>query len=642
MRTSASAESAERSLRALRRTVARLRARDLAKVLGGVAAVLLCLELVYVVAANAVLRSQLIQNAVSASDGFSLEFSKAYSLWPGHVHVEDVSLRVEDYNVQFEVALGSAEVDIALSELPFKKFRVTKLRSEGTRFRLRHKLITVGEDAERVAAFPPIKGFADPPYFVGVPLPPTPPDELDDQWSVRIQDVVARVTELWVMEYRFQGAGLAYGSFVVMPERWVQVEPAALDLERGTLMLGSHLVAAKLSGRITCDIPDMRVPETEGVQVLRDIIANLRLHLRGGRLDFLQAYLARLGSARYEGQADWDVDLRVARGVFQPGGKVQVRATPFTVRHELGRLSGDAMLDFGRPDDKPELALSVSAPSLVASREKTSAEAPRLEGVVGGLKIRGVDFKQPLELGAMQVAVKRALAPSLAWFASPGTELSGSAEASLTAAQSAERAVNGEARLRLDDASFARKDFGASGSLQAQLGFSREAAATQLELERATVQLTNALLRSGDKRSKPFAATLDGSGLRLDPNASTSARGLLRLRVSSSEALLPLVMSEPLKGVASTALDLEELEARAAIQVGAGKLDVQVVDATSGNLRLKGYLSKRDKQPRGAFLLSSGPLNVGVTLSDGETEVSPFVGDDWLASAWPRVARGKS
>ncbi|MDF3069887.1 MAG: hypothetical protein K0R38_5488 [Polyangiaceae bacterium] len=118
MRASASPESAERRLTTLRRAAARLRARDLAKVLGGVAAVLFCLQLVYLAAANLVLRSQLIQDAVGASEGFALEFSEAYSLWPGHVHLKDLSLRIEDYNVQFEVALGSAEVDIALTELP--------------------------------------------------------------------------------------------------------------------------------------------------------------------------------------------------------------------------------------------------------------------------------------------------------------------------------------------------------------------------------------------------------------------------------------------------------------------------------------------------------------------------------------------
>jgi hypothetical protein len=126
--------------------------------------------------------------------------------------------------------------------------------------------------------------------------------------------------------------------------------------------------------------------------------------------------------------------------------------------------------------------------------------------------------------------------------------------------------------------------------------------------------------------------------MKLDPNGGGAANGSVRLRVSSTEALLPLVMSDPLKGIASTALDLQALEARASFKLRRGDVDVKVVDATSGNVRLRGYLSRRTQQPRGAFLLSSGPINVGVTLSDGETDVAPFVSDDWLLATWPRLA----
>lgn len=639
MRTTASAESAEHPLRKLRLAVARLRAADLWKVLGGVATVLVCLELVYLAAANLVLRSQLIQRAVSSSEGFALEFSQAHSLWPGHVHVRDLSLRVEDYNVQFEVALGSADVDIALSELPFKKFHVTKLRAEGTRFRMRHKLITVGEDGERVAAFPPIEGFSDPPYFVGVPDPPTPAEDYD-LWEVRIQDVVARVSELWVMEYRFQGQGLAAGSFVVQPERWVQVEPAALDLERGTLRLGTHLVAANVRGRITCDIPDMRVPETEGLEVLRDIIAKIRLDLSGGDLSFLGAYLSRFGGAQYDGPADIRIDVDVGRGVMKPGSRVQLTAKPLVVRHPFAQLSGEVMLDFARVAAAEQLSVAVSAPRLTAERADRSAASPWLEGVRGSAVLRGADLKKDFTWGEVGVAVERAVVPALAWFAGPGVELSGSGEASFRGSRREDASVSGQAWARLRQGSFARGDFSASGDVQGELEFASHSE-DALQLKKATLELSSALLRSGDKRSKPFAARLDGSGLRVTPAAPSTAIGEVRLHVSSAAALLPLVMVAPLREVASTALDLESLEARAALRVSGRKVDVRVVDAQSGNLRLKGYLSQRGPHPQGAFLLSSGPFNVGVTLEGGETSVSPFVGDDWLAATWPRVARGE-
>jgi len=295
------------------RTAAHVTIRSIASVLLRVAAVLLALQLVYLVAGNAAIKSQLIKKAVSGSEGFELDYASAYTLWPGHVHVEQLALRVEDYNIQFEVALGSAEVDISLSQLLFKKFRVTRLDASGTRFRMRHKLIVVGDDAERVAAYPPIRGFADPPYFVGVRPAPTPEDVARHLWQVRIENVTARVTELWVMEHRFVGEGVARGSFVVMPARWVQVEPAELTLERGTLRLGQHVVADEVQGKITCDIPDMWVQKTDGVGVLGEIAATIRLDLGKGQLGFLRAYLARFGKLDYGGEARWSIDVNVQR-----------------------------------------------------------------------------------------------------------------------------------------------------------------------------------------------------------------------------------------------------------------------------------------------------------------------------------------
>jgi hypothetical protein len=265
-----------------------------------------------------------------------------------------------------------------------------------------------------------------------------------------------------------------------------------------------------------------------------------------------------------------------------------------------------------------------------------------LEGVSGSLTIQGVDLKQEMSLGASQFAVKAARAPSLAWFETKGTQLSGRALASLDFSRSQSRALSGHARLALEEASYRKGDFAASCDLRSQLALESGPDARGLALEQATLDVSRALLSSGSKRSKPFAASLDASGLRLDPESIANARGAVRLRVSSTEALLPLVMSDPLRGIAGSALDLEQLEARANVQLSKGKIDVQVISAESGNLRLKGYLSKREQAPRGAFLLSSGFINVGVTLSNGETEVSPFVGDDWLASAWPRVSGGKT
>lgn len=637
---SANRENAQRRLTALRRAAARVRARDLMMVLWRVAAVLFCLELVYVGVGNAVLRSQAIQNAVASADGFALEFGRAYTLWPGHVHVRDLSLRVQDYNVQFEVAIARAELDIAITELPFKKFHITRLDAEGTRFLMRHKLISVGDDAERVAAYPKIKGFADPPYFVGVHAPAISDAEADsDLWKIRIEHVQTTVSELWVMEYRYRGAGRAQGSFVVHPTRWVQVEPAALWLDGGSLTLGEHLVAAHVSGKISCDIPDMKVQEREGAAVLKDISAKVRLELKRGKLDFLQAYLARLGSARYGGNAEFQLDLAVSRGVIQPQSRVDVLAKPFELRHEFANLAGNLMLSVQRRSE-PALELAVSAPHLIASR-KRAEPAPYIEGLVGSLTINGADLTEDLALGAARVAVARAHADSLGWFAPPGMKLAGAADAGFELSRSVRDELSGSARVNLARGALETSDFGAVGDVKGELAWTRGAQQdAPFAVKKLRVQLTSLSLRTSSKRSKVFDASIEGADVRLHSSSSASAVGTLHARVSDAEALLPLVMGAPLTDITSTALNLKQLDAETSVKLSQRGVSLKVIEARSGNLRGRGYFEQEKSEPRGAFLLSSGPINVGVTLSDGATEVSPFVGSGWLTTTWPRISRG--
>ena len=636
MRQRASLGTAQQRLTAMwRRTVAHVTARNIGVVLFRVAAVLFALQLAYLIAGNAVVKSQLIKKAVAGSQGFQLDYASAYTLWPGHVHVEQLSLRVEDYNVQFEVALGSAEVDISLSQLLFKKFRVTRLDAQGTRFRMRHKLIVVGDDAERVAAYPPIRGFADPPYFVGLRPPSASAEQARHFWQVRIENVTAHVTELWVMEYRFVGEGVARGSFVVMPSLWVQVEPAELTLERGTVRLGQHVVADRVRGRITCDIPDMWVQKTEGVEVLREIAATVRLDLSGGELDFLNAYLARFGQLGYDGRANWSLDVNVQRGAVQLGSQVLLAASPLRVTRRELALEGEVAVRLGRDalEAPDQLRVMWSAPLLRASRRASLDGAPLLEGLHGTLALKAVNLRGELSLGAARLALARAVAPSLGWFEAPGTKLAGSGQGSFDLGRSETGQVSGRAKLSLSEARLQHGSFAAQGDLNGQLALSREVATDSPWLmDKLGVTFARTKLRDGSKQSETFAGRLDASGLKILLQPKPTARGALKLQLSPTAALLPLVVNEPMSDASDALFALRRLDAQASVKIGGGGIDVTGLEARDGPVRLRGHVSTRGKDPRGAFLLSAGFFNVGVTLESGDTEISPLVGPDWLGS----------
>lgn len=616
--------------------LARLRARDVLVVLRRVLLVLGALELCYVLAGNLLLRSEVIKRAVASADGIHLEYGHAHTLWPGRVEMRDFALRFEDYNVQFELVFDQARVDISLSDLAFKVLRITSLRAQGTRFRMRHKLITVGDDAERVAAYPPIRGFADPPYFVGTRGAPISEERASELWEVRVEDVAAHFSELWAMEYRFVGKGTARGAFVIRPASWVQVTRASLDLESGRLTLGEHGLARHVRGRIECDVPDYRVQAVKGREVFKEISGRVALDLTGGKLGFLRAYLARLGSLRYAGDAAWQLAVRIERGKVAPGSRLSLRATPLSLLHEQAVISGDVMLSFGRldPAAPDRLALAVSAPRLQTTT-RNGAAGPTFDDVQASLLLDALDLTRDAALGPGQMAIGKLGVPDLAWFAPKGARLAGRASAELRLARDAAGKVSASTRFTAPELLVKRGEFTAQSRISGRAALTRAPGALESRVHELVVALNDATLQHGDRRSGPFALSVDASGLRVNSGDAPSARGALAVRVSSADALLPLLLGGVLREVSSSALDLKQLDARADLELQRDGLSLTRIDAHSGRLRVRGHVEKHREHATGALLLSSGPLHVGLNLRDGNTKLEPFVGSDWLNPAQP-------
>src|SRR5262245_59331912 len=173
--------------------------RDAApKVLVRVAIVLALLEAVYLLLANVALMTPLLRRVVNPAEDVEIEYDWAYSPWPGRLYVKNLAFRVEDYNVQFFVGVERGTLDVRLEELARRRFHAVRVIAEGTTYRMRHKFHDVGKDARRVAAYPPIQGFADPPLYRG-PHPPPIPDSEYNLWDVRIENVDAAVREVWIL-----------------------------------------------------------------------------------------------------------------------------------------------------------------------------------------------------------------------------------------------------------------------------------------------------------------------------------------------------------------------------------------------------------------------------------------------------------
>lgn len=579
--------------------IAKLRAREVVAVALRVIGIVLGLELLYLAIANGLLASSLIRQGVSSADGMRLEYTSARSWLPGRVHIRGLRLRVEDYNVQFEVGVGRGTLDVSLTELLFKKFHVLSLLADDVTFRMRHKVHALGKNGPRLAAYPPIVGFSDPPLYRGPPPPPIP-DSQYDLWSARIDDVVAHVRELWILEYRFRGDAEARGSFMVRPARWVRVEPAQLRFDAGSLSVGEHVVAQKLRGTLSCSVPSLDVRAVEGRAVLQQISSTVDLSLSGGDLSFLDVYSEPRANLRLGGGASWTLRARVHRGTVADGTKLELLAPRATLAHGDWSLNGGAVVRLARPEPVAPLALDVRLRGLRLRGTSACGAPPELSELTADVALQGAKLYQPLKLGPLQVDAK-AKAPDLscveALLPRSGGQLAGAAELRLQLERDQHAEGTGRADLQVSGARFDHDDVHLHGDAQAQARFR---------------------LGQGEQR-QPYA------------------QGAVSLKLTSAGSLLSLAVAPLFRKLATGTLGLDVLDATVAFHVEPDWLELELTHAESGGLSGRGYWRRRSGDARGAFLLSAAGVNVGVKQQGSRVDVSPLVASHWLDDAWAEL-----
>jgi hypothetical protein len=286
---------------------------------------LVALEVVYLLAANLALWTGLVRRAVSAyPDSLLLTHGFAYTVIPGRVHVSDLALRMQDQNIQFQLTVAHARVDVHLPSLLRGTFHGDHVRCEGVSFRFVHRVHDkVGMEA-RLAAYPPIPGLARPALFQVPPPPPATQEEIDALWTVRLDDVAADVRELWFLEYRWEGKGRATGGFELSPKRHLQIGPVELALEGGTLHAGPHVVSKDLRLRVGTTVESVDVEALGGTNVFRPIAASVHLEAKDFSPALAALYVDGLTAA---GAGSLAVDATLASGRFQEGTRVTLEMT---------------------------------------------------------------------------------------------------------------------------------------------------------------------------------------------------------------------------------------------------------------------------------------------------------------------------
>lgn len=204
-----------------------------------------------------------------------VHYTSAYTLWPGHLHITGLDLRFEDDSLQIQLKIADAGVRLSLWGFTQRRFHATRVRAEGVSWRTVDKVQQVDGNLRRIAAFPPIDNPRGGPPVSTPRLGPPPTEPPQGQWTLKLDDITAQVDEVWIVEYRWLGNGLARGSLEFTPGVAFWLAPSQGKFEDGTLSVGTDVLSTAFNFETSWSIAQFQILEAPGALILESFSVTL-------------------------------------------------------------------------------------------------------------------------------------------------------------------------------------------------------------------------------------------------------------------------------------------------------------------------------------------------------------------------------
>ncbi len=630
----------------------------------------------YLAAMNVFLETRLFRDAISARPGSLLvDYRSAYSLWPGRVHVEGLTIRGRDSSVEWILRLDRCDFRVSLLALIHKRFHASHVNGDGLGLRVR--LRKDGPVSPReMRALPPVPGFLDPPLADVGPPPPPLTDANYNLWSVELDDVDANhVRELWIDTVRYAGDLEVRGRWFFRPLRWLDVGPAALSLRSLDVSYGEvEPWLSSATGAFTATIHPSALQEILGADMLDrvSVDGNVRGTLRVANVlaHIVDAPDPGVSRVRRADDAPVDAQVHLGHGVLGPGtqvdigrfaavayaGAVVVDASVSVQAHVDDGGTGHVSLDgsaFRAVRRTSENVRATSVTATVATRDldlalvgKGLALAGSVEGKgvlaqVKGARVlipsveahaRNLTLFGPRPAGRVAVVVPDielplSLVPNALLLLPGGVSVEGGqAQAAVSADVDLESmAVTGEARVVAKGLRARVQQEAVDGELRIDLRANESHGRTALS--------GSTLAFDGTVGTPPTAwwaravlrqALVDArSGLRLDAEVAANAKDASPLAaiIANSTAIPRWVLD---------AISTAGLVATGQLRVSPSTFEARSVTARAAGIDLGFELAELGTEREWALLLDVGVVCAGVDVSGDQTDVLLFGARPWF------------
>ena len=602
---------------------------------------LLAFEVVYVVGANAFLRSGLLLDLINKKpEKMNISWDSAVTYLPGLATVTNFELRSQTRKDQVYLRVAEADARISLTKLVFKTIHIRGVDARDVDFRYRERL---DRPPRKNQGDEPGREPPDPEYWPDIPGYTNPPDPKPEDlyeikrkkrpWTIAITGAeVEGPIRVALGEIRIEGDGWVGGGVTVKPRRTIRIHRGRLGLTSAKVAFGADVVTHNL--KIDADVEFDPFP-AKGARIA-DVLGGISGELSmAGRVGDRVAvrHVITPGISTY-GAGNLDVSMRLKDGVLRNGSEYSLQSDAFQIeimgldvsgsatvngstRKERGRHVTTARFDFGEFEfvDPEDGSVDISGSGLA------------LDAVWHGLSIAGRVPATHAEL-----VIPRATIHDVSTFNTVIPEQGGFALISGTGEIEATLEVNdqvaeGTLDLVADDIVLETKGTPFLGDLEVHANLAEgDLPAKRFDFSGTTLLLDEIVdpNLSEKKQEKLDIWTCDlevrSGELIIEKPLSTSAD--VRLKIHDSRPVVA-VLKDLGTGPSwlSLAPNIKQIDGTMKVDIGKGAMVFEDLDMTGDGFEALGWMSVVDKKADGRLFVRFKSVMAGISLDQGKAKI---------------------
>ncbi|HSL19303.1 MAG TPA: hypothetical protein VLB51_15470 [Methylomirabilota bacterium] len=609
-----------------------------------IAVVAIAVEVVYVVAANALLRTGTIERLLNKKpEKTHYSWQSASTFLPGLVRVEGFELRSQTLRNQIHVRVGEARATVNLVKLPFKIVHISGVDAEDVDFRYRRRLdAPPREDAaeerkpfppELVELYPEIPGLANPPDPKPEDLYPRKKNRRP--WTIKLTGVhVDSPVRVALNHVRIEGEGWVGGGVTVKPRQTITIHRGRLDLEPTTIRIGRDLVTDNLE--IAGDVRFETFPArgARPADVIGGISGTVELagHLMASE-DLMHQVTPGLTTSGSGGTLAARLELE--RGAVRAGSTYSMESDAFRigimnlVATGAAKVSGSTeraggqhvttvrtVLDHVQIEDPADGSVDVVGSNLgltIAWRDFDLPEAVKPSGVEFSLpeaEIRNLGALDPLFPESFPIAI---------------TSGTGDVSAHLEVDEAG--AASGSLELIAESIRMDHRGDVLSGDLEARVTLADgDLAARRFDLSGTNIRLEHiantALSAKQQAKLDPWFGTVDIASGTVTFARPMVARSATRLTMRDSRPVIALLRSiADTPGWMKLVPNIENITATTSLATDTDGTTIDDLMVAGDGLEVLGSLRIANKKPDGRVYVKYKALAAGIGFDRGKSKV---------------------